>query len=203
VFDKSNSNLTDVLSVNPTDVDIEPVIAIESPAGGESTFIRYDSGVEISASIKLPLYGKAEFLVLLDTITFDYLSTTLPVPEEIEQLIVQLNITNSFPVTLKPQVYLLDENRIMLDSLFNGSEEIKGATDTNGDGKADPYIQDPLYIDLPRKKIDAMGETHYLITKGELTTTDYPSTDVKFFSTYYLDYIVGLIAHLKINAGGK
>ncbi len=203
VLDKSNSNLTDALSVNPTDVDIEPEAAIVSPAGGESTFIRYDSEVGIAASIKLPLYGKAEFLVLLDTITFDYLSTTLPVPEEIEQLIVQLNITNSFPVALKPQVFLLDENRILLDSLFTGSEEIEGATDTNGDGKADPHIQDPLYIELPRKKIDALGETHYLITKGELTTTDYPSTDVKFFATYYLDYMVGLIAQLKINTGGK
>lgn len=203
VLDKTNSNLADVLAVNPADIDIEPEAAIVPPADGRSTFIRYDSGVDISASIKLPLYGKAEFLVLLDTITFDYLSTALPVPEEIEQLIVQLNITNCFPVALKPQVYLLNENRILLDSLFTGSEEIEGATDTNGDGKADPHIQDPLYINLTRKKIDALGETYYLITKGELTTTNYPSADVKFYATCYLDYMIGLIAQLQINTGGK
>ena len=203
VLNKSNSNITDVLAVNPVEVNITAQAAIVSPANSESTFIRYDSEVDITASLKLPLYGKAEFLVLLDTITFDYLSTTLPVPEEIEQLIVQLNITNSFPVTLTPQVYLLDENRILLDSLFTGTEKIEGAKDTNGDGKADPHIQDPVYIDLPREKIDALSETHYLITKGELTTTDYPDSDVRFYSTYYLDYIIGLIAQLKINTGGR
>ncbi|MCX6301495.1 MAG: hypothetical protein NTW82_04875 [Bacteroidia bacterium] len=203
VLNRSNSNITDVLAVNPTNVDITTKAGIVSSANAVSTFIRYDSEVDITASLKLPLYGKAEFLVLLDTIIFDYLSTTLPVPEEIERLIVQVNITNSFPVTLLPQVYLLDENRVLLDSLFNGTEKIEGASDTNGDGEADPHLQDPIYIDLPRKKIDALSVTHYLITKGELTTTGYPSTDVKFYSTSYLDYIIGLIAQLQINTGGR
>jgi hypothetical protein len=203
VLNRSNSNLTDVLAANPTEVDITAEAAIVSSANAESTFIRYDSEVDIMASLKLPLYGKAEFLVMLDTIMFDYLSTTLPVPEEIERLIVQVNITNSFPITLVPQVYLLDENRVLLDSLFTGTENIEGATDTNGDGKADPHLQDPIYIDLPRNKIDALSETHYLITKGELTTTGYPSTDVKFYSTSYLDYNIGLIGQLQINTGGR
>jgi hypothetical protein len=203
VLNKSNSNIVDVLAVNPIEVDITAEAAIVAPADAVSTFIRYDSEIDITASLKLPLYGKAEFLVMLDTITFDYLSTTLPVPEEIERLIVQVNITNSFPVKLTPQVYFLDENRALLDSLFTGAEKIEGATDTNGDGKADPHVQDPIYIDLPREKIDALSETHYLITKGELTTTDYPGSDVKFYSTYYLNYIIGLIAQLQINTGGR
>ena len=203
VLNSTNSNLTDILASNPGSIDITASAGIISLPGQTSTFIRYNSGIDVSASLKLPLYGKAEFLVLLDTIIFDYLSTTLPIPEEIERLIVQVNITNSFPVTLIPQVYLLDADRVLLDSLFTGQERIDGAVDTNGDGKADPYNQDPIYIDLPRNKINTLSETHYIITRGEITTSNYPSDDVRFYSTYYLDYNIGLIAQLQINTGKR
>jgi len=40
-----------------------------------------------------------------------------------------------------------------------------------------------------------------LLTKGRITTTDFPVKDVKFYISYYMDYNIGLIAQLKINTG--
>jgi len=95
----------------------------------------------------------------------------------------------------------LDENRVLIDSLFTGSEKIEGATDTNGDGKADPEKQAPVDIDLPRSKIDNLFETRFILVKGSIMTTDFPAIDVKFYSTYFLDYNVGIIAQIKVKTG--
>ena len=98
---------------------------------------------------------------------------------------------------------MLDENRALLDSLFTSNQSVEGATDINNDGKADPQEQEPVDIDLPRKKIDNLISTRYLITKGKIMTTGYPSQNVKFYNSYFLDYKIGLIGQLKINTGGK
>lgn len=201
VIGRSNSNLPDFISVFPDSVLISGGVMVANPDPPGTTFIKYDSEYKISATIELPLFGKADFLILLDTMTFDYLSSSLPPPDELEKLIVRSSIINSFPVSVQPQIYLLDENRVFLDSLFTWNEVIEGALDTNGDGKADPHKSAPIDIDLPRSKIDALFDTRYIIIKARLSTTDYPDEDVKLYSSYYLDYNVGVIAQLKIKTG--
>lgn len=145
--------------------------------------------------------GKADLLILLDTMDFDYLSSSLPPPEEIERLIIRTSITNSFPVEASPQIYLMNAGRVIIDSLFTGTERIEGAVDTNGDGKADPHRQSPIDIDLPRSRIDNFFNTRYLLIKSRLMTTDFPAQDVKLYSSCFLDYEIGLIASLKIKTG--
>lgn len=137
VIGRANSNLSAFLSNRPSTINIDAAASLNPSGGSGLTFINHDSEYEVNASLELPLWGKAGFLVLLDTMTFDYLNTTLPVPEELERVIIRVNITNSFPVALYPQVYLLDENRMLLDSIFTGNEKVDGAIDTNNDGIAD------------------------------------------------------------------
>lgn len=201
IIDRSNSNLPDFIATNPDSVTIKGKASVTASVPAATTFIRYDSEYKVSAAFELPLWGRADFLVLLDTMPFDYLSSTLPPPDELEKLIVRTSITNSFPATVWPQIYLLDENYLMLDSLFTGTEKIEGAGDTNGDGKADPQKQSPIDINLPRSKIDNLLNTRYILAKGRIATTDFPAIDVKLYSSYFLDYKVGLIAQLKIKTG--
>lgn len=201
IFDKSITNLPDFIALMPDSIGIKASAEVVATTPPATTFISHDSKYKVSASIELPLWGKADFLILLDTMDFDYLNSTLPPPDEIEKLIVRTSITNSFPATAYPQIYLLDNNRLLIDSLFTGTEKIEGATDTNGDGIAEPHNQPPIDIDLPRSKIDNLFNARYLLVKGRLMTSDFPNTDVKMYSTYYLDYNVGVIAKLKIIYG--
>ena len=201
VIDRNNSNLPDFIAASPESIMIEGSAMIAQLVPPATTFIRYDSEYKITSAIDLPLWGKADFIILLDTLDFDYLSSSLPPPEEIEKLVVRTSITNSFPITAYPQIYLLDENRVLIDSLFTGSEMVEGASDTNGDGIADPAKQDPIDIDLPRSRIDNLMDARYILIKGSIMTTDFPSIDVKLYSTYFLDYNVGIIAQLKIQTG--
>jgi hypothetical protein len=201
IIDKNNSDLPGFIASNPDSITIKAASAIASIAPPATTFIDHDSKYNLTAAFELPLWGKADVLILLDTMTFDYLNSTLPPPEELEKLIVRTSITNSFPVTAYPQVYLFDGNYMLLDSLFTGTEKIEGASDTNGDGIADPHKQPPIDVDLPRTKIDNLLNTRYLVAKSRIMTTNFPSLDVKLYSSYYLDYNVGAIAQLKIKTG--
>lgn len=201
VIDKDNSNLPGFIATAPDSITINASAVITSLVPPSTSFIDHDSKYKVSAVIELPLWGKADFLILPDTIEFDYLSSAIPPPEEVERLIVRTSITNSFPITVYPQIYLLDENYMTLDSLFTGKEKIEGATDTNGDGIADPRKQPPIDIDLPRARIDNLLNSRYLLAKGRIMTTDFPALDVKLYSSYFLDYQVGVIAQLKIKTG--
>lgn len=201
LLDRNNSNLPSLLASNPDSISMSAEAGIISATGNSTTFINHNSEFDVTAAVELPLWGKGEFLVLFDTMEFDYLSTTLPAPEELERVIVRLNLTNSFPVAMSSQIYMLDQNHMLLDSLFTQEIKIEGASDTNNDGLADPHEQDMIDIDLPRSKIDKLNITYFLVTKGRITTTDFPVRDVKFYISYYMDYNIGLIAQLKIKTG--
>jgi hypothetical protein len=201
ILDKTNSNVRDIFSANPVSISIRPAAGIMPLPGTGTSFINHNSDYSVVAAIELPLWGKAVFMVLTDTMSFDYLNTSLPQPKELEKVIVRINITNSFPVAVYPQIYLLDENRMLLDSIFTGKETIEGAVDLNNDGIADPHKQDPVDIELSRSRIDNLFKTRFLVTKGKILTTNYPDEDVKFYSTYFLDYNVGVISQLNIDTG--
>ncbi len=201
ILNDGNTNLPGLIASNPDSVIIEASSEVEDMGPAFTGFIRSDSHYKLSAEVELPLWGKADIIILADTLDFDYLSSAIPAPEEIERLIVRTSITNSFPVEAVPQIYLLDENRVLIDSLFTGKERIEGAGDRNGDGRADPQKQDPIDIDLPDTRIDNLYDARYIIIKARLLTTAYPSEDVKLYSTYFLDCNIGLIAQLKVRTG--
>ena len=201
VLDKTNSNLSGFIATNPDSITISASVTIAPVTPPSTSFISFNSKYKVSAAIELPLWGKADFVLRPDTIKFNYLSSGIPPPDQVEKLIVRTSITNSFPVSVYPQIYLMDGNFFLLDSLFTGTEKIAGAVDTNGDGKADPQKQDPIDVSLPRPRIDNLLKTKYLVIRGRIETTDFPALDVKLYSTYYLDYNVGVIAQLKIKTG--
>ncbi len=196
-IDRSNSNLPDIISAYPDSITFKGSVTIPQSVPPVASFVNHDSKFTVSAVVEVPLWGKADLNVLVDTTSFNYLSTTLPRPQELNRLIIRISLANSFPVAVYPQVYLLDSNLMMLDSLFTGKEKIDGAPVDNN-GKAIPQKLPPIDIDLPSSRIDNLLNTRYFIAKGRIVTTDYPQLDVKFYSTSYLDINIGVIAQLKM-----
>jgi hypothetical protein len=49
--------------------------------------------------------------------------------------------------------------------------------------------------------MDNLQNTRYLRAKARIATTDFPALDVKLYSSYFIDFKVGIIAQLKINTG--
>ena len=201
VINAANSNLPDIIAVNPDSFTMMGSGTVAPLPSHGTSFIRSDSRYSVSAVFGLPFHGRAELLVIVDTIPFNYTGPELPSAEELESVIVRTSIINSFPADVWPQIYFLDGSYQVIDSLFTGTEKIDGATDNNGDGKADPNRQSPLDVLLPRSKIDNLLNTSYLRVKARISTTRFPNTDVKVYPSSFIDLRIGVIAKLKLDTG--
>lgn len=204
VLDVTNTNLFDVLEQSPSSLTYG-VEGMMNPKGNDHTnFITKDSEYKVRADLSLPLNGYADFMLMVDTLNFNFESFYDNPPEEIQRLAFRINAINGFPVNINMQGYFMDENFTVLDSMFNSMNDegriITGATDTDGDGKVDPYENDPVEIEFTREKIDNISESKYLVVQGRLNTTNFEQKEnVKIYTSYFLDAYIGIIGNLEVN----
>jgi len=204
-----NTNLFTVLEGNPREISFG-VEGMTNPKGkivNLKNFVTKDSYFSVQARLTLPFEGYAEFMLVMDTLRFDFEDFYDNPSEEIKRLAFRLNITNGFPVNVYLQGYFLDESmEIRLDSLFDDMNDegriVAAATDTDGDEKVDPYENEPIEIEFSREKIDNISGSKYLIFTGRINTTNFdaiPPDIVKFYADYFLDGEIGIIADLEVN----
>ena len=166
-----------------------------------SNFLLDTSRITLAAELVLPLYGYADLILIMDTLDFIFDDFYDNPPEEIKSLTFRLNFTNGLPVDVNFQVYFADEGGVILDSLFTDLQDplrlVQGATDTDGDGKADPIESDPVEVTLNRDRIDRISSTRYIFLTGGFSTVgfdDTPPENVRFFTDYFFTAYLGAIA---------
>ena len=117
---------------------------------------------------------------------------------------LRLNFTNGFPVDIRSQIYLLDGNQHIVDSIFDEEFTIKAGIDPDGDGMVEPTKSDPVEVELTRAKIDIVVISRYFYFKGRLNTlnSDIPE-NYKFYSFYFLDAYIGVVGDLELNSTGN
>jgi hypothetical protein len=89
-----------------------------NPAGSASNFFSDTSSFFADLRIKLPLWGHFDHLTFQDT--FDLV---IDKPEELEHLEFRTTLKNGLPLTALMQVYFVDQNYVIKDSLA-GNDQI-------------------------------------------------------------------------------
>ncbi len=207
VLTAGNCNLFDVLETAPASI-MFGASGTCNPAGNtHSNFLLDTSRLKVTAGLALPLYGYADFLLITDTLDFIFADFYDNPPEEIKSLTFRLNCTNGLPLNIFMQVFFADENGLVLDSLFTDLQDplrlVPGATDTDGDGKADPLEAEPVEIKMDRERIDNISSTRYIFLYSRLTTTGYdniPPVNVRLYTDYFFTAHLGAIAELDVNS---
>jgi hypothetical protein len=183
------------------------VEAETNPSGNVvKNFITDKSQYGVKAKLTLPIYGYADFMVMLDTLRFNFEDFFQNPPEEIKRLAFRLNFTNGLPIDIYAQMYFTDENYAVLDSIFDEPRIVEGAMDNDGDGKVDPIQNNPIEVEFPRTKIDNISETRYIFLTGKISTTNYdmvPPENVKFYKDYFIDVYIGVIGDIELNSTGN
>lgn len=204
VMDELNTNLFTAMEQSPTSLSYG-VEGLMNPDGNDhNNFLTDSSKFKVRADLSLPLHGYADFALVLDTINFDFENFYENPPEEIKRLAFRINSTNGFPVNIYMQGYFMDGNYTVLDSMFTDVNDegriITAASDTDGDGKVDPFENEPVEVEFTREKIDNISGSKYLILHGRLNTTNYEQKEnVKIYASYYLDAHIGIIGDLEVN----
>lgn len=202
-LETSNTNLFTVLENAPQEIQFGLSSILNHETGEIQNFITKNSSYDIDLQLVLPIWGYSDFLLMQDTIDFNISEIYAEDIEQIQRLIFRLNITNGFPVEIDTRVYFADNEYSILDSMFTSTEKIIGASDTDGDGIADPNEDQTVDVELDSERVDKIQDAKYLIMQGRISTTNAdssPPESHKFYSDYKIEAYIGVIADLELNS---
>jgi hypothetical protein len=136
-LDKTNSNVQTVFNPAPDKIFYQ-MSAILNPSGVASNYVTDQSKLSIRGEVEIPMEGKVTKFVLLDTIP----DLTFPSGDitgngnDVTVISAAFNIgmVNGFPLNSNVQMYFIDDQNNIIDSLFSTPHLIPAAS-VDGDGK--------------------------------------------------------------------
>ena len=124
-LNEENSNITDFIGILPNEVQFDMDFTI-NPLGnisGGNDFLFSDYGIKAKLNLSIPLNVRANNLELIDTVDFN-----LGAPDEGSELIeggfVRVHSYNYYPFRAEIQIYTLNKDNVIIDSLMEVGSEI-------------------------------------------------------------------------------
>lgn len=187
----SNSNIKDMIENIPDKFGYSLQL-ITNPLeniSGSNDFIYADSLLKVFLNMEVPLSMVASNLTLSDTVDF-----SLSGNNEDEQAIKSGTLTalvdNGFPFEAALQIYMLDDNNMIVDSLIGTVNTIEAA-DVTGSLKAINQKHSEIIIPISEDKMDVLYTTKKVIFNVRFNTSAQPQL-MKIYSNYLIDFqIIG------------
>ncbi len=186
VLNATNSNIKEVLDRIPDQI-IFSVSGMVNPSGRITNNIIDDSSrISLFTELKLPLYGSADNLILEDTFDINFENI-----DNFNSVEFKTTFENSFPVDLGIQVYFLNREYNIIDSVFQQGNVITHADFNPETGKV---IAPSMNVFTEKVSAGRMEELKYsgakVIVKASLNT---PGQDqVKIFTDNNLQFHLGV-----------
>ena len=199
ILDGSNSNLPYILAQKPESISYADSLLTNPDGYTHSNFALDTSRFGLALKVELPLYGNTGYLLMYDTMNFDFAKSAYNTPGEVKTIRFQLSMVTDMPVEIEPQVFFADANFHVLDSLFSVPAVIRAA-DIDAEGKAVPTKIDPIWVDFPPERLPNIENARYLIARGKMRTGNAPSP-VKFYDGYFFDVSLGAVIGLQMKPG--
>ncbi|HAA24325.1 MAG TPA: hypothetical protein DCR93_32335 [Cytophagales bacterium] len=191
-FDRNTSNLADMLAILPNRLDYV-VNGIVNPGGDNNNFVLDSSIVEGILQVEVPLSGTISNLTYETDFEFSLDSIDLAV----DSAAIIINSQNTLPLDLDVQVYLLDEDFEIIDSLFTDPDLIIAApVDSNGD--VTDEADNSTSVTANRATLDNLSSATYLRLGVRVNTSGGGTTSVNLRPEYGLSVQVGIITNFEI-----
>jgi hypothetical protein len=146
-------------------------------------FIYYGSTISVKLGIEIPLSIIAKNLVLTDTAAFNLGSTNI---NAISGGNLNVNIGNNFPLEAYIQLYLVNSNNIIFDSLFVSPGHILAATVNPVTNRTTGTQQTILPIPITGNKLADLIKTNKIIILAMFNTV--PANSANQYVKIYDDY---------------
>ncbi|REJ83586.1 MAG: hypothetical protein DWQ44_03140 [Bacteroidetes bacterium] len=182
-LNNSNSNLISFIENIPDRINYEAEIEF-NPLGNISSyndFVYSDYLVEGRMKLSMPLRFAAENLMLADTQKMEL--GTFTDFDNAGETRLKLIVENGFPFDIELQLFVLDEQRNITDSLLGPGLVRKANTDLNYIAVSPILSEFDVFADSRRRDILKNGK--YLGIRGRFNTPDY-SQLIQIYSHYKL-----------------
>jgi hypothetical protein len=191
----ANSNIEQFLELIPDQLSLLADVALNpyGNTGGYTDFFYFDYPAYIQMQLNMPLKFSATDLLLVDTIDNPFTGIELLDPVHGGEF--KVRVENKFPLQSDLQLYLLDANHLMTDSLF--SNTLVAAAPLDGNNRVTQPQTTDLIIEVSADKIQWLKSSPYIKLKANFNTQPSVAGRLQFYSDYYM--LIKVIADLKIN----
>lgn len=190
LIDTTNSNLNAILNCSPNSYDY--ILQITTNPHGEQSenFLTEESKLQADVQLYIPFWLKITNLTREDTIDFDLNSIILDADNAkyVDAISLYFDFDNGFPITLWSQAYLVDEKNTIVDSLFNGREQLWNTPKLDQNKRVSKWAATHSQVTMDNKKIVdcSKKDVKKIILHTGISTTDAPDQYLKFYKEYGL-----------------
>jgi len=188
-LNSSNSNIVQWMDNLPTAIDYKLQLTTD-PLGnvsGNTDFAYYGYGIKTYFDISVPLYLAANNLTLEDTMPVSFATSSQA--KQIKSGTFTLYASNLFPFSAGLQIYLLDNNMHVTDSILSPAQTIAAGI-PNANGMVTTPDNSILTIPLDSYHANLLFTTKNIIVKAIFNTgcsTCIPVKYSKIYDTYQLN----------------
>ena len=183
-FDSTNSNIDQWVETLPDILRYRINFHI-NPLGNTSLgndFIYRQAGIEVYLDASMPLELSASNLLLTDTAEFSFNANDNGELDDVNGGVLRLLVDNYFPFEAGVQLYLLDENHQLLDSLAAPGSLVEAGI-VQPSGQVESPAASILEFPVDQAKIDVLSKAAFLQIDAELTTL--PTNQMVTIKSHY------------------
>ena len=134
------------------------------------------SSFSIEPTLEIPLDFNLNHFIYRDTIAQEI--SRIENIDFMKSLTFRVEMLNDFPIELNAQVYFLDGNYRILDSLFSNQTLISAASINSTNGKTiapGKMTPSPLFIEIIDTRLNRIYETKYICIDARATSNNQPT----------------------------
>lgn len=187
-FDKDNSNIAIIFNdrVGKFNYTID---AVANPLN-EPNFLGFmtnNSYYAVQVKVEVPLHLAIKELQITDTLDLNF----TPDNAILDTAELKLILENNFPIDIRTQLYFLDENNMVIDSVFDEGEKfLKGGTYQDG-GALDDVEAQTFFIEFSEEKLDNLYKSKRILVKPTFISTPNGEDYIWIYDDYNLNVKMG------------
>jgi len=192
-FDRSNSNIVELLNSQPQQVIYDLAVVINPEEDTSSPgFITDNSNIKATIRTEVPVYGTLSNLTVENVVDNDISDT-----DEIESVELKLITDNGLPLNLDLQFHFLDQDLNIIGSLFENELHPLNAASVDGDGNVSQSSRMVTTIPIPAAQMAMLKNSKNLMMVAGLSTSNDGTVPVRINSNQQLEVQLGAIVNVK------
>lgn len=192
VLNESNSNLGEVLAAGPREIAYQ--FEGQTLQMNKDGFIQDTSRFTVEVEVDLPLHLRADHVLLRDT--FEFGLRELEEFDVLEDASLRIQTENGFPAELDMQIYFLDPQGAVLDSLYESFRNVFQPAAVDNEGRVTEIQTINYDVSIPQDKLLRIANTDQVAIVFEAVSWNNGETFVKMFDDYTFALRIGLRAKL-------
>lgn len=183
-LNETNSNIKPFIEQIPDKLDYH--ITIETNPNGNSSnfkdFITDRSEVAAKLEVDMPVSLKADAITLIDSFDFDM--TTVKDGVNILEGSINVVSDNGFPFEVQLQIYMLDGNGLIIDSLVGSTNDRIMAATADANNRVTSPLRSVVVARIDQEKMLRFRETRKFLVKAVINTPKTTNDYWKIYSDY-------------------